>query len=640
MLCSADQLYISSDARNGTCTVNDTQTLQPCYSMDQLSNDSSALVNKVSISLCFLPGNHTIDSENFSASNVTQLNLQPWKLNKAVTIKYLSEGKLVFKKVHHLNIRSMQFTSCGLMIKRECIKEGFSVFPVATRNIFSIDIINCQFKGSKMNYAITVNTTRCYVAAKVSIDNSMFLSNEGAVYLGYDGSLVVRNTIFKNNAGCLSTHNIDVHLSKCEFRNNTITKKFLQFTSSTVVINNTDFQANYVMPQSTRVLISSYLSSLVCHNSTFRNNTGIGIYSRFSSLHLQAVIFQNNVAQFESGSAVHALSSRITISKSQFEDNSCGISGGALYISGYADNLGHQNIVSIADTTFRNNVAESNGGAIYCYDDHDLNSDHITISIENSIAELNSATTGGFMHLQNGYIKLCRVNITDNNATIHGGAFYAVNSTLDTCTSARGDKVYIEVDRANVTVESQVIVRNNSALAGGAIYATDYTTIIMSGVALLDNTAEVSGGAMVLNNSRIDNVYRGILLFSGNIVTSAAGKGGALHVTNRDCVIRECFMQYVNIWPVVFTHNSASLGSAVYGGLMDRCFLHEDILRRFVLIPHVDQPQIASDPIRVCLVSAKGRSDCGIRELSLKRMRDEQFSVLVAVVDQVEQIMC
>jgi len=155
--------------------------------------------------------------------------------------------------------------------------------------------------------------------------------------------------------------------------------------------------------------------------------------------------------------------------------------GGALYCSNSSDIL-------IQNTSFENNSAVSNGGAVYLY-----NSDVIfnTVVINNNI----STGSGGGLYISNSDPIMTEVIISDNTSTYDGAGISCFNS--------------------NPTITSCQIYNNATQWSGGAISCynnssptIDRTTITKnlayqngSGIALLYNSDATMVNSIVWNNA-------------------------------------------------------------------------------------------------------------------------------------------
>ena len=108
-------------------------------------------------------------------------------------------------------------------------------------------------------------------------------------------------------------------------------------------------------------------------------------------------------------------------------------------------------------------------------------------------------------------------SIYKDNAAISGGVYSFVDSsgTLDT-----------------VTLE------NNLALYGGAIYALDACEIQVTKSKFIHNTAKVSGGTIVMQQSSLNRVEKACVISQTEISHSNAGnEGGTVYLENEGMLL-------------------------------------------------------------------------------------------------------
>lgn len=123
-LHAVDIYYISSDAQNSSCTVNGT-VLHPCYSLDQLSNGSQLLANRIAVTLLLAQSPHVLQGDYISAANLTELRLLPWNTEE-VSIQCKPRGKFVFENVQHLLLSHTRFISCTFQMVRKCHRGDYT----------------------------------------------------------------------------------------------------------------------------------------------------------------------------------------------------------------------------------------------------------------------------------------------------------------------------------------------------------------------------------------------------------------------------------------------------------------------------------------------------------------------------------
>lgn len=109
--------HISPDAvgRNRTCYDGKQTILRPCYTLQGLSMDKSLLKKNV-IQLLFLPGIHVLQNETLILSGVSEVNVTTSTQDQEVTIECYPNTILAFENVQYLNIASVNFTSCTVLL--------------------------------------------------------------------------------------------------------------------------------------------------------------------------------------------------------------------------------------------------------------------------------------------------------------------------------------------------------------------------------------------------------------------------------------------------------------------------------------------------------------------------------------------
>ncbi|MBQ2831560.1 right-handed parallel beta-helix repeat-containing protein [Methanobrevibacter sp.] len=371
-------------------------------------------------------------------------------------------------------------------------------------------IINCTFtnnQGKNFGGAIYNN-----VVDTLTITGCRFTGNKveaygGAIYS--KGNVVVENSVFENNYGSIMGGAI--------------------YCEKSVDISNSIFNSNKVdsrgqtMGGAIKAKKDSYIT-----NSTFRENTA------------------------NHGGALYS-SSDLIIQNSQFIKNSA-YEGGAIHV----DNDNH---IYIENSTFKQNSAEWDGGAIYS---------NKWMHVGNSIFELNTAKKKGGA-IQTDYIQFSGKNtFTNNSANNHGGAIYTetigtTNSNLifnaNHADSDFGGAIYINKKSGDVKFYSSVFTNNHAnAGDGGAVYSdssstnlefynctftSNYATggkekryggavrscgsVKADNCTFTDNWAENYGGAIYTNTlSEIKNS----VFISNQVKNGGTRQGGAIYVNN------------------------------------------------------------------------------------------------------------
>lgn len=397
---------------------------------------------------------------------------------------------------------------------------------------------NCVFNNNFVN--ITFSSTSSNGGALYlhngnnTVINSNFTNNSavngGAIRTdantARDGILNLKNSSFFNNSainfgGALELYDFTAYISNCSFKFNNASNNVGGATDggairslSILFIENSTFENNFATSRrSTGGAINHQANDFFLKNSTFINNhayNGGAIYtsdacvsaydSTFINNHadyqggamyiweiyvwslLSSIVFNctfiNNTADDEAG-AIEAMiydTGILKINNSVFKNNS------AVNASAVALNFADAQ-VSVFNSTFENNIALSEGGAISIYD-------------------------GGFCYypINNEYIS----NSTFiNNTAVHGGAIYC-EFYLDPYYSSQGH---------NNIIVSNSTFKDNKASYGGAIYNKDVFNIVVNSTFTnnggITDYAIYNNGNLSLNNNSLSNIiYNGGLIVS------------------------------------------------------------------------------------------------------------------------------
>jgi predicted outer membrane repeat protein len=111
---------------------------------------------------------------------------------------------------------------------------------------------------------------------------------------------------------------------------------------------------------------------------------------------------------------------------------------------------------------------------------------------------------------------------------LEGGASLSDSESIYKDNAAISGGVYNFVD--STAILDTVTVENNLALYGGAIYALDACDIQVSKSKFVHNTARVSGGTIVIQQSSLNRVEKACLISQSEISHSNAGNEGGTKI--------------------------------------------------------------------------------------------------------------
>ncbi|KZX15905.1 transglutaminase domain-containing protein [Methanobrevibacter curvatus] len=295
--------------------------------------------------------------------------------------------------------------------------------------------------------------------------------------------------------------------------------------------------------------ITTY-TKITVDNCTFLNNAGesgaaIFIYPQAYNSVIKNSIFNNNLGSqpgtdnFVQGGAIRSATTNLTITDSTFTNNFALNDGGAISITNGTG-------TKIINCKFINNSANI-GGAIRISDSE--------ATISNSIFNQNNASNAGAIFIFNGTATILNSNFTSNKAN-NGGAIELYNRTNnDNKTIILKNLIFDSNTATNMggAIHTQIpikylndsIFNNNSAINGGGIYSLNNLQI--NAVNFSQNTATTSGGA-IYTNGQIS------ISSKSNFISNNANNGGSIYA-----------LKDLNISNSIFSKNNAiSNGGALY----------------------------------------------------------------------------
>jgi predicted outer membrane repeat protein len=261
-------------------------------------------------------------------------------------------------------------------------------------------------------------------------------------------------------------------------------------------------------------------------------------YSAAISVAGTATLDNVTVRNFDGwGSAVYLAAVDVSVVDSTFTDNSAGANGGALYID-------CDSSFTIEASTFHGNTSQDSGGAVYAFCD---------IDIYDSAFTSNAAVVDGGAVFAEGYVDIETSTFTSNSA---GGDAGAVNSDQELTTyyttfvdnhaeDGSGGAIWAQYGAYQ---DHSTFQGNSAAYSGGGVYVYEGPFEAEESV-LADNIAgEYGGGAYGYSYANSFSTT-----WSGN----EAAYGGALYSEGND--------DYTAIEESTFVGNVASdYGGAVY----------------------------------------------------------------------------
>ena len=322
----------------------------------------------------------------------------------------------------------------------------------------------------------------------------------------------------------------------------------------------------------TKNIVIKSVGQLLFENCTLNHLEGLRIADT-----IKAEVARSSFS--DSKQIVHIKNTTAMIGQCMFTNNCIGIFGENAYITVY-------------QVTFRMNTADciveplqpvQNGGAIYVRNnvirvrEGDLQSKILTI-INSTFKDNTARQTGGAIYVSGTNIKVNGSTFINNTANLQGGAVHIASTSTST--------------RSTSVIDKSKFIGNHARLGGGAIYAP--ASVRISESSFVSNTARLRGGGAVYTGGRhssivvtessfhnnsaaycgvfdIDEFHHSVIITSSSFflntamggsdisdILSASGirsdVGGVICVRNAS----------VSILNSNFTHNSAT----GYGGMM------------------------------------------------------------------------
>ena len=341
--------------------------------------------------------------------------------------------------------------------------------------------------------------------SQVTLDSCPVIDNQanwgGAIYSEGNSILALETTFVANHAdkgggAIYLAHNSSFTLDSCTVSENScsIDGGAMYITlDSNLEAKNTSFQQNSALPDKgnagVMVVASSYANLTNCSFvDNIANNSGVVSTYEQAIVHIQGCSFFNNTAYSPTldhgyGGTINADGGvEISISWSQFVQNSASSSGGCAHIKDSILHLSNSN-------TFENNTA-TYGGAF---------------TFRNSTVHINRYSCNDF-------------TMFTGNSAQHGGALNIIENSLAHINCSR-------FEHNGATYKCENAESDSRNCRGGAILVRTDTNVSLVDTIFYENMAQGKGGAIFAQFSAIKSV--GYLIFQKN-----RGEDGTVYMTS------------------------------------------------------------------------------------------------------------
>ena len=488
-LVQCDIIYHIKSSQDQACPSDN----ESCLTLsDFASNFTSTNYTESDLTLIFLSGNHTLDSD-LSFHNISSLKMA--KKGSTLTSNNETEIIIVCNMYAHFEFESLKVVRIIGLKFVGCSRNK-------AKSVSQLIVEDSSFIGRQRNYGTSLELYN--VSARIV--NSSFSNNIGHLLMsmpycrsqdsfGLSVSLTQLTT-----SGAIFSSRSQVRIDQTIFEENRaqIGAAIFSTLQSRVTITNSTFIRNKTPLRescSGGAFLSDGSSSFTISDSYFERNTGGAVYVRDSHYSTPSVTdyniidtqFKHNIATWSGAVSVYsnATEVNVTITDSQFTYNRAR-TGGAIFM--YTSSTPAHNVLTIIDSKFIENNAQV-GGAIFIESKSKGN-----IEIAGTKLLNNSAYHGGgAVYIYFGTGTLSTVTIMDiefcnNNADSYGGAMYVVSPIANAALQTN-----MEINKCNFT--------RNRASTGGVIHLEFFNTITVLASEFNNNIAYLDGGVFYLDNS-------------------------------------------------------------------------------------------------------------------------------------------
>ena len=405
---------------------------------------------------------------------------------------------------------------------------GGAIFNSASGKTNSLT--NSTFK----NNTSVGNGGAIYNESALTIDEVNFSENKsangvgGAIYATSGSNLNIANSSFisnhssSNNGGAIYNDYGKMTVSASVFNNNSSSGSggaIINRSAETTNISNSSFALNSSINGHGGAIYNA--SKLVLNNTDFLQNTttnGVGgaIYNESgNNLQITGSDFIGNKSINNSGGAIYNDSATMTISDSNFSNNTAKGAGGAIYNYG---------TTYLLNTSFTNNSSSYLGGAIY-------NAGNLNIAAKNQDVIFNNNRSNG--SLEDIYLadsSILNLN-TDSNSKI------TFNGKINSYSGSNT----ININKSNITLGDEASpaptggsVIFNNAVSGTNVNLYNGTMVLGIDNALTNSSLNLSGGYINMINGKVgSSSLTALNLADGTTTNIGIDVDPARHLTDR-----------------------------------------------------------------------------------------------------------
>ena len=573
----------------------------PCLTISQFAAANTSIEHNVSLSLFFLPGNHSLDRV-LHLTDIDYISVTK-DTNTSVIIECPGpSGRFVFNNISYALIHGIHFIGCGgntvTQVKEFVVKdttfqgvEGGGT-ALVLNNLRSTKIARCQFLSnthSHFKHDRDLQLVLRYLLQEFGDIDSETISIGGAFYSVFS-NISVEGTVFEGNSAelfgvAITAENSSILISQCHFINNKAGNNtavhpigfgMIFSYGSDIFVNSSKFIDNSVAVGGALLV---YYSSLYIRSSSFINNCatqyGGVIGTKLSLCNIINSIFIDNIAA-QHGGVIYSRESYFNITGSTFTNNSASKDGGVMAVSSSS--------FVLFNNSFTSNSAEKYGGVIQAERSY-------FIDIISSAFYDNTAQYGGVISAFDSSLSVHHSHFSFNSAQFYGGImciFQSSSRIFSSIFDHNSGSLYIFysdlyfygftsfincTEPPNKGPIGDILIYQE----GGAITSFFSHINFSDGVSLSNNEAR-NGGAMLATESAILLFEDSVTMFTYNRAINGSGGGVSLHQSSLlilgDCTVSNNYAVHgggihaSGSFVTAYQHGQLGLinNSAKYGG--------------------------------------------------------------------------
>lgn len=398
-------------------------------------------------------------------------------------------GALMLYQTKNANISGTEFNN------NSAAQNGGAIYFHQAQNS---QITNSKFNGNTANsYGGAIYINR---AENIEISNSEFIGNkvgELNEYNKYGGAIMINGLTTTIASGITSAIHDTV------FENNEANSGGAMFVSGTeTTFNNLTFNTNNAYSGGALMLGSDagYFHGITLKENHFTGNTAVengGAIDNSGTLYIYNSDFTNNSANSGGAIATSSGNNPVRIYDTVFKDNTAETLGGAIYV--------HGSSVDISDSRFEGNHAKTRGGALATLSNTSSTSTMEVTRIINSDFINNKADQdGGAIHVNqnknSSSYKLFQIVSDDGKTHEFTGNMHRLGEDMGTPES---NAIYIQDGKVSlITRNDGSKLLFNDGIAGSGI---DNAVVDVSGEVIFNAQVKnlalnVNGGELILNS--------------------------------------------------------------------------------------------------------------------------------------------